>query len=114
MSFSPFRGRHAQPYLGAVPRFAADLGRAAVPLHPADDRAAYPVPVRPDLGRYEADPAVPDEDADRVGLHLRVQRHGGHLGVPAGVDQRLRVAPTSAATRSLTSMSPTTTDSTTT
>src|SRR5437763_398477 len=80
-------GRHAQAYLGAAVRFAADLRRTAVPLHPAHDRATYPVPVRPDLGRVEPDPAVADEHAHRLRLHLGVQRHRRHLCMPGGVDQ---------------------------
>src|SRR5258706_7508234 len=89
VSVSPFGYRHGQPDLGAVPRFAADLRLAAVPLHPADDRAAYPVPVILHSGQVEAEPPVTDEHADLLGLHLRVQRYGLHLRVLGSIDHRL-------------------------
>ena len=71
------------------PGRGADLGRAAVPLHPADDRPADAVPVVLHSGRVEARAPVPDEDAELVRLDLGVERDGLHLGVPGRVDQRL-------------------------
>src|SRR3954452_18910221 len=80
---------HLQLDLGPLPGGAADLHRARVALHPADDRLGEAEPVGFDRRRVEPDAAVADEHGDPGVLDLGVHPDLVCPRVLGRVDDRL-------------------------
>ena len=81
--------RQVQPDLGALARRGADLGGAAVPLHPVHDAAPHPEPVLGDVVRVEAGAPVADEHVDGAAGDLGVHVDPAGPGVLGRVGDRL-------------------------